>query len=117
MEADHNSIHGRLAVSFASHLVAGQYREAHAILTSYLQEEWTIAELEHEYSEMTDYGNGPADRTQLMATLETWPGREANDVGWAYVSISGNGFVEGVAVVVSQDSGAPLVRQIEWGRP
>ena len=81
MEADHDSIHRTLAVSFANHLVSGRYREAHAILPPALREAWTAAEFEREYSEMTGYGSGRADRTRLMATLETWPNRELDDMG------------------------------------
>lgn len=117
MEIDHNSVHGKLAISFANCLVAGQYEEAYSALSPDLQEKLEVADLEHEYAEMTDYGAGPAELTELMATSETWPGREPDDIGWAYVAISGDGFNEGIAVVVSKGSGVPLIRTIEWGRP
>jgi hypothetical protein len=45
--------------------------------------------------------------------------REARrgDIGWAYVSIEGDDFVEAVRVVVSALGGKPLIREVEWGRP
>ena len=66
---------------------------------------------------MTDYGNGPASRAELTVTMDTWPTREPGDIGWAYVSIVGEGLVEAVTVVVSDSLGAPRVRELEWGRP
>jgi hypothetical protein len=117
MDADHDSIHGKLAVSFAEHLILGRYEDARALLAPDLQDEWPASTLESEFLAMTDYGNGPANRAELMATMDTWPGRETGDIGWAYVSISGDGFVEAVTVVVSDASGMPCLRELEWGRP
>ena len=117
MDADHDSIHGKLAVSFAEHLILGRYNDAHALLTPHLQEEWPASSLESEFLTMTDYGNGPASRAELTVTMDTWPRREPGDIGWAYVSIAGEGFVEAVTVVVSDALGVPRVRELEWGRP
>lgn len=117
MDADHNSIHGKLAVSFAEHLILGRYNDARALLTPRLQEEWPASSLESEFLTMTDYGNDPASRAELAMTMDTWPSRELGDIGWAYVSIVGEGFVEAVTVVVSHALGGPRVRELEWGRP
>lgn len=46
-----------------------------------------------------------------------WAAKQAGDVGWAYVAIEGEGFVEAVTVTVSERAGRLFVRNIEWGRP
>jgi hypothetical protein len=117
MDADHDSIHGKLAVSFAEHLILGRYEDTRTLLAPDLQDEWPASMLESEFLAMTDYGNGPANRAELMVTMDAWTSRETSDIGWAYVSISGDGFVEAVTVVVSDASGMPRVRELEWGRP
>jgi hypothetical protein len=38
-------------------------------------------------------------------------------MGWAYVGIEGDDFIEAIAVVVATISGELLIREIEWGRP
>ena len=116
-DADLDSVHGKLAVLFAEHLILGRYEDAHALLSPDLQDEWPASLLESEFLAMTDYGASPANLAELTVTMDTWPRREPNDIGWAYVSISGDGFVEAVTVVVSEASGVPCVRELEWGRP
>ena len=50
-------------------------------------------------------------------SLETWPGKQPGDLGWAYVSIEGHDFIEAVYVLVRETDGAPKIREIQWGRP
>jgi hypothetical protein len=49
--------------------------------------------------------------------LEEWPGKRSGDIGWAYVSIEGDDFVEAVSVVVSAVGDKHLIREVQWGRP
>jgi hypothetical protein len=49
--------------------------------------------------------------------MDDWPARQSQDIGWAYVSITGAGFIEAVTVVVAEENGAAKIREIEWGRP
>ena len=49
--------------------------------------------------------------------LDEWPKTLPHDVGWSYVSIEGDDFVEGVSVIVADVGGELLIRDVEWGRP
>ena len=49
--------------------------------------------------------------------MDDWPARQSQDIGWAYVSITGAGFIEAVTVVVAEENGTAKIREIEWGRP
>lgn len=49
--------------------------------------------------------------------MDNWPAKQPGDVGWAYVSIFGENFVEAVAVTVAKYEGSLLIREVEWGRP
>ncbi|HZW05589.1 MAG TPA: hypothetical protein VFF65_00585 [Phycisphaerales bacterium] len=46
-----------------------------------------------------------------------WPHKQPGDIGWAYVSISGEHFNEAVTCVVAAVNGHNLIRELEWGRP
>lgn len=48
---------------------------------------------------------------------EDWPGKLPGDLGYAYVSIEGEDFVEAVIVTVADVAGKHVIRHIEWGRP
>jgi hypothetical protein len=63
---------------------------------------------------MIEYGDGPAVEAEIITTLTEWPDRQPGDAGWAYAAITGLGFSEAVAEVVTREG---LIRQLEWGRP
>jgi hypothetical protein len=112
--------HIETAVAFASALVAADFPRAHAMLTPELQTELSPVGLREQlYGMFTGYAEG--DPTEVHfdegGSLSEWPGKEPGDLGWAYVSITGESFVEGVAVVVAEVDGTPLIRSVEWGRP
>jgi hypothetical protein len=52
-----------------------------------------------------------------LERLETTQNRKADEVGWVYVSISGDDYVEAVTVIVSADENGISINSIEWGRP
>lgn len=64
------------------------------------------------------YADGPATSVHLDPefSMEEWPGKQLGDVGWVYVSIQGEGFVEAVTVIVSAVDVTLTIRNIEWGR-
>lgn len=105
---------GRIAGDFARRLVAGDFEAASAMLTPALRATLTPENLSAEYARMIEYGGGPANAAQPVTTMDDWPDKQPDDLGWAYVSISGLGFDEAVSVVVTQ---AGQIRQVEWGRP
>ena len=117
MDADHDSIHGQFALAFAKHLIAGRFDDAHAMLSGHLQNEFSPSDLSREYSEMISYSDGAPDSVELICTMDAWPDRHENDLGWAYVAISGDGFSEAVTAVVAKEVQRTVVRSLEWGRP
>jgi hypothetical protein len=108
---------GTVALAFAEKLVAGDYEAAHSMLASPLRENLSAAQLKGEYERMIEYGDGPPDFMGVVNILEEWPAKQEGDVGWAYVAISGGDYSEAVAVVVAQEAGQFVIREIEWGRP
>ena len=117
MNADHNSLHGLTAVTFAKHLTAGRFEDAHAMLSDHLQQQYRPSDLSQEYTAMISYGDSAPDLVELIMTMDTWPARQTNDLGLAYVAISGDGFSEAVTVTVAQSSVHAHIRELEWGRP
>jgi len=109
-----------VAVGFASALVAGDFERAHTLLAPSLQASISPAQLRDRLFEMfIGYADGPPTDIQFddEFSLVEWPSKQAADIGWAYVGIMGEGFVEAVSVTVCNVGGMPLIRQIEWGRP
>lgn len=49
--------------------------------------------------------------------MDDWPDRRDNDIGWAYASMASDDLSEGVTVVVCNDDGEALIREVQWGRP
>ena len=109
--------YGRVALEFATALVDGDFDKAHSLICQPCRADLPLAQLKAEYNEMIEYGDGPPDFVEIMETLTDWPSRADGDIGWAYVAISGDGFSEAVAVVVSEDGDNKRIREIEWGRP
>ena len=117
MDVDRDSVHGQTALTFAKHLTAGRFDDAHAMLSSNLQQQYLPSDLQQEYSAMISYGDSAPDFVELITTMDTWPARKTNDLGSAYVAISGDGYSEAVTVIVAQDSVHAYIRELEWGRP
>jgi hypothetical protein len=117
MDADQNSVHGHIAVTFAEHLTAGRFDDARAMLSEHLQQQYQPIDLNREFSAMVSYGGSAPDTVELISTMDAWPARQINDLGWAYVAISGDEFSEAVSVVVAQENLHALIRELEWGRP
>jgi hypothetical protein len=102
---------------FATALTSGAWSEARAMLTKGLQPQYSDAALERHYSQMIEYGGGPARVDGYVLFMDSWATRQLRDIGWVYVSLSGEGYAEAVTVVVTDEDGAPRIREIEWGRP
>ena len=104
--------HGKLALEFANALVKGDYSLAQSLI--HINEE---VNLEAEFMEMIEYGDGPVTCVELMNEKVSWSARQEDDIGWAYVALAGEGFSEAVSVVVSKRNGSVKITDIEWGRP
>ena len=109
--------HGKIAFEFASALVSGDFEKAHELLAGSEKLEWSSSDLRNEFEQMIDYGGGPPNHIEVMNVMDDWPKKIPGDVGWAYAAIAGDGYSEGIAVVVCSENGNHRIRQIEWGRP
>lgn len=109
--------HGRIALEFAQALVAGDFNQAHGLLSLKAKAEWDPATLRSTYLKMVEYFGSPPTFVQVIEAMTEWPGKEPHDVGWAYAAIAGQGESEAVTVVVTSQGGKHLIRSIEWGRP
>jgi hypothetical protein len=118
LEAD-QTIVSKIALAFTRALVDGEFEAARALLSDPLSEVWTPARLAQEFTEMVAYGDKPADHVEVVRfdDMEGWAIRQTWDLGWAYVAIYGDGFNEAVSVIVSDQEGRPVIRDLEWGRP
>lgn len=105
------------AANFARALVSSDFTEAHALLSTQAQQRYSAAQLQQAYADMTSYGDGPGAVDGHVEFMDDWPARQSQDIGWAYVSITGAGFIEAVTVVVVDERGAAKIREVEWGRP
>jgi hypothetical protein len=97
--------------------MAGKFEEAHQMLSAAAKREWPAAVLESTYQEMVEYFETPPHLVMVMNTLEDWPDKRPNDIGWAYAAIAGESESEAVTVVVTDAGGHRVVRSVEWGRP
>jgi hypothetical protein len=106
---------GKVALQFAQLLVARNFVEAQAMLTPELRSLHSADDLQQQFEGMISNWQGmPVTAVETINVLDEWPDQQADDMGWAYVSIGSDRFNEAVAVVVTS---AGLIRSIEWGRP
>jgi len=109
-----------LAVEFAQSLVDAKWENARGLLSPSLQQQYSAEQLAQEFKSMYEgYAEGPARSIHFdpQYSMEAWPDKQPGDIGWAYVSIEGNGFVEAVTVVIASSNTGLAVRDIDWGRP
>jgi hypothetical protein len=109
-----------VAVNFASALVAGEFDRAATFLAPALGAELPAAALRDRFVAMfSGYAHGRATGIQFddEFSLVEWPAKQPGDVGWVYVGIEAEDFLEAVSVTVADVDGMHLIRDIEWGRP
>lgn len=106
-----------VARQFAEALVTGDFTAAHGMLCLSLSQEFSPDNLRQTYAAMVEYGSGQPVADGYIYTMTDWPSKRPGDVGWVYVSISGEGFAEAVTVIVSEEADALKISAIEWGRP
>ena len=109
--------HGKIASEFAKALVAGNFDQAHGMLSTGAKAKLDTAALRGKYLKMVGYFKSPPNFVQVLEATTEWPDKEPHDVGWAYAAIAGEGEGEAVAVVVSSEGGKHLIRYVTWGRP
>ena len=107
-----------VARDFAQALADENYERAASFLAPALSDLTGEAGLLRDMRNMVEVADDSrVTHVELMNTLDDWPARQPGDAGWAYVAMSGDGFSEAVAVVVSDCDGELKIREIEWGRP
>jgi hypothetical protein len=112
--------YGEVAIAFASALADGEFARAQGLLAPELRTRLTPAVLSEELHAMySGYADGEPTGIHYdeQFFMTEWPAKEPLDVGWAYVSITGEAIVEAVTVIVAEIDGALLIRAVEWGRP
>ena len=114
---DTNSPRGTAALAFAHALTDGDFAAAHNQLSASLKSSLSAEKLEKNYEEMIGVYDSPPSLVDLTTTMDVWPGKQENDIGWAYVTIAGKDWAEAVTVVIASENGSLVVRSLEWGRP
>lgn len=111
--------YAEVAIAFASALVDGDFTRAKALLSPELRMRYTTNALRAKFYRMISYSDGEPQSIYYDEEFqgEDWPDKREGDVGWVYVGIDGDGFVEAVSVVVAKIDGQLFIREIEWGRP
>jgi hypothetical protein len=110
----------QVAVGFAQALVDGDHELANSFLAPEIRSIMTPEQLQSEYEGMTSYTSNPESAHVVFDpqfTMTSWPDKRPSDVGWVYVSIAGDDFLEAVTVIITEVDGELLIREIEWGRP
>lgn len=98
-------------------LVQRDYGRAYAMTSREYQRSTSLQQMMAGFEAIvpTDWKtSAPPEVTQ---TLASWPDKQASDVRWTYVGISGDVYSEGVTVVVMSEDGTLRIRTIEFGRP
>ena len=112
--------HEEIAVAFATALVERDFVRAQQFLDTELKKRFPPDALRDQfYGMFRCYAEGEPKRIHFDTEFShvDWPAKLASDLGWAYVGIEGDDFVEAVTVTVAQAASAPVIREIEWGRP
>lgn len=110
----------KIAVDFTQALVDGDFELASSLLAPEIRQIMTPEQLRLDYDGLIGMYLSPASAQVVFDpqfTMTDWPGRRPSDVGWVYVSIVGDDFVEAVSVILAEYDGELLIREIEWGRP
>lgn len=110
----------QVALDFTQALVDGNFERANSLLAPDIRGIMTPEQLQLDYEGMIDFYARPQSAHVVFDpqfTMTSWPDKRPGDVGWAYVSIVGDDFVEAVSVVIAEVQGELLIREIEWGRP
>ena len=108
-----------LALKFANHLVKERYDSATQMISIEKQTDWNSNWIKSEYLEMIEYGEGKPNHIEVMVfdSMNEWPSKNENDLGWVYVAICGEGYNEAVALIFSECNKETMITNIEWGRP
>jgi hypothetical protein len=106
-----------IALEFTRSLAAREYPKAYAMMAQGYRQKSTLDELRMGFEAIVPTDWGAIGPIEVGQTMTRWPGKQPADVGWAYVSIGGAVYSEGIVVVVTSENGAAKIREVEFGRP
>ena len=113
-----------IGLRFAREMIAQEYDEASRLLSSELQAACPPSELRRSFEAMTQSSEGTTETIGAQAVtgadaseMSQWRTKLPGDFGWVYVSIHGRDFNEAVAVIIADEAGRLVIRDIAWGRP
>jgi len=106
-----------LALEFTRALAARDYDRAYGMTSSKYRDRVSRAGLQDAFETMIPPDWGDTEPVQVMTSMSDWPDRGAQDVGWVYVSISGDVYSEALAAVITREGDRLKIREVEWGRP
>ncbi len=105
------------ALEFTRSLAAREYPKAYAMTSQEYRKRTTAEQLQTAFETLVPADWGPMGPIEVAQTMTTWPGKQASDLGWAYVSIGGDVYSEAITVVVTAEQGEARIREVEFGRP
>lgn len=117
MQSDNTSDYQQAALEFARSLAARDYPAAHAMTSRSFQAVTSPGQLKNAFESIVPLDWGPVEPVELGETMTSWPGKQATDLGWVYVSIGGDVYSEAVSVIVMSENGSARIREVEFGRP
>lgn len=106
-----------VALGFTQALAAGEYKTAYSMTAQEYRKRSTVEQLRSDFETIVPPDWGPMGSIELGKTMTSWPGKQASDIGWAYVSIGGGVYSEALTVVVTSEQGHAKIREVEFGRP
>jgi len=104
----------KIAIEFANHLVKKEFENAFNMLTQDQQQKYTVATLEKNMQDMTDYFENP---NNIWVETKFVLDEGAIDDKCIYVPIDENGNSEAVTLEMIEENGKVLISSIDWGRP
>ena len=112
--------HGAVALAFAKAVAKNQYDLAHSMLSRTLQASTSANQIAEDYAAMIGWYECPPENLPelevIKVTDEQGSGLESG-TEWVYVSMSNDYYCEAVSVIVAQQEGRSVIREIDWGRP
>jgi len=106
-----------VALCFGEFLAQNAFRAAWVLLTPEAQRRHPFEELKLKVEEMTAVASGPILEVIAPAEglLEHWLGKRPGDLGRVTVAFSGDGFMEGVTVLLTVYGNAVKIGELDWG--
>ena len=77
----------------------------------------SLEQLQQSFEAIVPDDWGEMGPIEVGETMTSWPGKQAADIAWVYVSIGGNVYSEAITVVVTSEDESLKIREIEFGRP